>query len=341
MKTAFVSAIKDGDRVDSFFLVSKKDMGVSKAGKPYLAVKLMDKTGEMDARVWDNAESVAEAFVKGEVVMVKGSAVLYREKVQLNLSDIKSVAPGSYAMADFLPSSRFEPSKMIAELDAVIEAIADKHIKALLKSLFSDKSIREPFMLAPAAKGMHHPYIGGLIEHVLSLCRLASLVCSHYTGVNRDLVTAGLILHDIGKIRELSFDKSFEYTDEGRLIGHITIGVELVTERMKKLPDFPEDLGLHIKHIMLSHHNLLEFGSPKRPKTLEAIVVAYLDDLDAKVNAIESLIEQDGGDGNWTEYQRMFERYIYKRAYSSGEPQDSSNQAPKKKAENNFDLFKK
>ncbi|MBI5599383.1 MAG: HD domain-containing protein, partial [Deltaproteobacteria bacterium] len=193
----------------------------------------------------------------------------------------------------------------------------------LVAGIFSRPGVRDLFMIAPAAKAMHHPYLGGLLEHTLSLCVLGRFISTHYNGVNRDLLTAGLILHDIGKIYELSYSKSFDYTDEGRLLGHITMGIELVDSRIREMPGFPRDLAALIKHMLLSHHGYLEFGSPKRPKTLEAMLLYYLDDLDAKTNAIQSLIgvngaavgEKKGGAGRWTDYQRLLERYIYKGVY--------------------------
>ena len=201
---------------------------------------------------------------------------------------------------------------MMAELEAVLKSLEDVNIKALFKAIFADTDIKERFMLAPAAKAMHHPYLGGLLEHVLSMCGLADKVAAHYKGVvDRDLLIAGSILHDIGKIYELEYSRSFGYTDEGKLIGHITMGVELVDEKIKTIAGFPPELAMHVKHLMLSHHRLLEFGSPKRPKTIEAVVLCYLDDLDAKVNAISTLIAVDDG-SDWSPYQRMFERPIFK-----------------------------
>ncbi len=323
MKTIFVKDIKPGDPVETSFLVVRKDTGISRSGSPYLILKLKDRTGEVDARVWNDAEKLTTRFERDDVVMVKGQSVPYQGGIQLNIMDIKRLNAEEFSMVDYLPSARLRPEEMMRELDSIIDGIRDRHIKRLLKSLFADPHIRERFMTVPAARSFHHPYVGGLIEHVLSLCRLATLVASHYRGINPDLLVAGAILHDIGKIYELSSTGSFDYTDEGRLLGHIVMGVELVDSKIRELEDFPGELSMLLKHMILSHHGHLEFGSPKRPKTLEAMVLFYLDDMDAKVNAIEALMEKKEGRGNWSEYQRLFERYIYKGRYISEEvPQE-------------------
>ncbi|MBI5561160.1 MAG: HD domain-containing protein [Deltaproteobacteria bacterium] len=319
MKRQSVKEIKEGLKVDSTLLVARKETGVSKSGKSYLALKLMDSTGELEARVWDNAQSLAEGFTKDDVCSVKGVAISYQGKIQINITDIKRVAEGQFEARDYLPSSKKDPLEMMAELDSVVSDMRDVHLRGLLSAIFADRKARELFMLAPAAKTMHHPYLGGLLEHTLSMCKLGNLVSQHYGTVNRDLLMAGCILHDIGKIYELSYSKSFDYTDEGRLLGHITMGVGLVDSRIKETAGFPPNLAMLLKHMILSHHGHLEFGSPKRPKTIEALLLYYLDDLDAKVNSIESLKEKSEGAGNWTDYQRLFERYIYKGGYRTDE----------------------
>ena len=314
MKKVFVKDIKEKDHVAESFLVTKKDMGVSKSGKPYIILRLMDSTGELEARAWENADALKELFEVDTVCRVKGYAVSYQGACQINVTDIRSLPEGDYSIREYLPASKREPAEMMKELEAVLASIEDVNIKALFKAIFADPDVKERFMLAPAAKMMHHSYLGGLLEHVLSMCGLADKVAAHYKGVvDRDLLIAGAILHDIGKIYELEYMRSFGYTDEGKLIGHITMGVELVDEKIRGLAAFPPELAMHVKHLMLSHHRLLEFGSPKRPKTIEAVVLCYLDDLDAKVNAISTLIAVDDGQ-RWSPYQRMFERPIFKGA---------------------------
>ena len=313
MKKLFIKDIREKDPVTGHFLVTKKESGVSKSGKPYLVLKLMDSSGELEARVWEGAADLTKRFEKNDVADVRGFAVAYQNNIQINVTSIKAVPEGEYSLSDFLPSSGKDPEEQIARVDAIIASVADSDIKALLEAVFTDPEVRERFKTAPAAKSMHHPYLGGLIEHVLSICGLVEKISSHYgAGINRDLLYAGALLHDIGKIYELSYKRSFEYTDEGRLLGHITMGVELVDEKLRGLKAFPRELAVRLKHMLLSHHGLLEYGSPKRPKTMEAIILCFLDDMDAKVNAVQMLIDDDRNDDQWTPYQRMFERYIYK-----------------------------
>ncbi len=317
MKKVFIKDLKEKEKVRAEFIVTKKEVAVSKVGKPYLNLKLMDKSGECEGRAWDRAEDIAAQFSKDDVVLVSGHCVEYQGRIQINVSSVKTLQEDAYDISDFLPSAVRPFDEMMTELDAVVASVKDKDISALLVSIINDKEIREKYKKAPAAKGMHHPYLGGLLEHVLSLCKLGDFVCTHYDGVNKDLVTAGLILHDIGKIIELSFDRSIEYTDEGRLLGHITIGVELIESKIRELPDFPRELAVLLKHIILSHHGILEYGSPKRPKTVEAFIVSFLDDMDAKVNSVQAAIDDEAGIENWTPFQRLLSRYIYKGTTSS------------------------
>lgn len=313
MKKRFVKELREGEKVREVFLVAKKDLASTQQGKPYLNLKLRDRTGEIEARVWDNAEELSGRFSRDDFIRVTGTTVSYRDKLQVNVTGIKRLDDGELpasALGDFLPASVRDPEQMIEELDAIIRSIGNKDLRALLQAVFADEAVRERFMTAPAAKVMHHAYFGGLLEHVLSICGLARAVCSNYDDVNSDLVITGCILHDIGKIQELSYLRSFDYTDEGKLIGHISIGIELVDEKLKRLKDFPRDLKLHLKHIMLSHHGYYEFGSPKRPKTLEGVIVYYLDDLDSKVAAIRSLRQAGKDDERWV-YSRALERQIY------------------------------
>lgn len=329
-----IQDIREKDHISGNYLVSKKEVGVSKTGKTYLNLRLMDSTGEIEARVWDGAEETGRGFGKNDVVAVKGYAVAYQGGVQVNVSSAVALPDGAYSVRDFLPSSKADPADMLRDLDAIIAGVKDAYLSALLKAVFNDAEMRELFSTAPAAKSMHHPYLGGLLEHVLSICGLVDKVSAHYGGiVNKDLLIAGAIFHDIGKVYELSYRRSFEYTDEGRLLGHITIGIELIEKKIEGIKDFPRELAVVLKHILLSHHGTLEFGSPKRPKTMEAIILAYLDDLDAKVAAIRTLIEDNRDDGtNWTPYQRMFERYIFKGgSYASAQnPQEANGAADEK-----------
>ncbi len=321
LKKTFIKDIKERDSVTGPFLVVKKETGISKSGKAYLNLKLMDSTGEIEARVWDDAEELAKGFVKNDVVNIKGFAVAYQGGVQLNVSGVKALPEGSYSLRDFLPSSERDQASLESELDSILASMKDRHLKALIDSIFvADREIRGRFLMAPAAKAMHHSYLGGLAEHVFSICGLVDKVSSHYgAAVNRDLLLSGALLHDIGKVYELTYERSFDYSDEGRLLGHITMGVELIDRKLVSLPDFPRELAVLLKHMVLSHHGQLEFGSPKRPKTIESIILSYLDDLDAKVNTVRALLAGKTEGNNWTPYQRLFERYIYTGAVPTHE----------------------
>lgn len=333
MKKTYVKDIKERDNVSDVFLVTKKESGVSKSGKPYLVLKLMDSSGEIESRVWDDAERLDKNFQKNDIVGIKGYTVAYQGGLQINLSAISTAPEGEYSLRDFMPVSQRDPAGMIVELDGVIASIHDENLKALLKGIFEDPEVRSRFISSPAAKSMHHAYLSGLMEHVLSICSLAVKVADHYgSSINRDILLAGALLHDIGKIYELSYERSFEYTDEGRLLGHITIGIELIDRKIRDMKAFPRELAVLLKHMILSHHGHLEYGSPKRPKTIEAIVLYYLDDLDAKVSAVKSIIEKDADPTGWTPYQRIFERNIFKGTYNGeppvAPPADASKAAP-------------
>lgn len=311
-KNIYVKDIRAGDRVSDIFLVTEKNMAISQKGNPYLNLKLRDRTGEVDGRVWDSAAEMNNLFQAGDIIRIQSQAVSFRDVLQLSISKITVADDPAINPADYLPSSASDISEMFETLMGIISTVGNPHLKALLELIFSDEEIADSFQKAPAAKGFHHAYIGGLLEHTLSVTQLLALVADHYQDVNRDLVIAGGILHDIGKIHELSFKGSMNYTDEGRLIGHIVIAVELVDAKIAEIEDFPEQLGLELRHILLSHHGTLEFGSPKRPKTLEALIVNFIDDLDAKMNAFGEFISSSEGESSWTPYHRLLERFIYR-----------------------------
>jgi 3'-5' exoribonuclease len=213
---------------------------------------------------------------------------------------------------------------MFSSLTEIIETVKNPYLHRLLKDIFADPSLVRTFKHVPAAKGFHHAYIGGLLEHTLSVTRLLIKCADHYARIDRDLLLAGGILHDIGKTCELSYNSVIEYTDEGRLVGHIVLGVELLNRKLAEIGGFPEELALKLRHILLSHHGVLEFGSPKRPKILEALVVNFVDDLDAKVNAFQEFMDESGNESNWTPFHRLLERYIYKSPQQPNEvPQKS------------------
>ena len=312
-KNIYVKDIEAGNKVNDTFLVTEKNLAVSQKGSPYLNLRLRDKTGEVEGRVWENASALNKLFQKGDIIEIRSRATSYRNVTQLSISQIAKMDDSHINSADYSPASKSNIDSMFEDLMKFIEEIKTLPLQELLHAFFNDKEIVHAFKKAPAAKGLHHCYIGGLLEHTLSVTRLLDLAADHYQHINKDLLITGGILHDIGKIHELSFMNITDYTDRGRLIGHIVIGVELVDEKISSIENFPKELALELKHILLSHHGVLEYGSPKRPKTLEAVIVNMIDDLDAKVNAFQEFIDGTSDDeSHWTPYHRLFERFIYK-----------------------------
>jgi 3'-5' exoribonuclease len=312
-KNIYIRDIKSGDKVGDYFLVAEKNLAFSQKGAPYLNVRLKDKTGELEGKIWDNAREWDKTFKKGDIVRIEARSANYKNVIQLSIMELKKAADEDITLSDYLPTARRDGGVMLAELMIIVESVDNPHLKALLYAFFQDEEIAGLFKRAPAAKGFHHIYLGGLLEHTLSVARLLDLACSQYEGIDRDLLLTGGILHDIGKIYELSYGRTVDYTDEGRLVGHIVMGAEMVDKRIAALEDFPAHLALKLRHVMLSHHGDLEYGSPKRPKTVEALIVHFIDDLDAKVNAFQEFIAAAPDDeSDWTPYHRLLERFIYR-----------------------------
>jgi 3'-5' exoribonuclease len=312
VRKLLVRDIKDRDQLKEVFLVKEKITAMAKNGKPYLTIRLMDKSGEVDAKVWDNVEEVAARFEKNDFLEISAKASLYLGKMQLVISELRKMPEEDVELSDFLPETDRDIKVMETELAALVATISNSWLKGLLESFFKDPELMGLYRVAPAAKGMHHVYLGGLLEHSLAVASLVDAIVPLYDGLNRDLLIAGALLHDVGKVREMKFSRSFDYSDEGKLIGHITIGVEMIHERVCRIPGFPQELAMQLKHLILSHHGQYEFGSPKRPKTVEATILNYLDDLDSKINGIRTHIRKEGElQGNWTSYHRLYDRYFY------------------------------
>jgi len=311
-KSVYIKDIKPGEKVNESFLVTEKNLAFSQTGKPYLNVRLKDKTGEIDGKIWENAIEWDKAFTKGDVIKAQGGAVSFRSTVQLSITGVRKLDDSAVDLAEYLPAAKGDNDAMFADLMAFVEQIETPCLRALLQLFFHDGEVAKLFKKAPAAKGFHHVYIGGLLEHTLSVIRLLDQVTKHYQGINRDLVISGGILHDIGKIYEYTYDRMFDYSDEGRLIGHIVIGLEMLDARISAVEGFPEQLAMELRHLILSHHGTQEFGSPKRPKTLEALIVHFMDDLDAKVNAFQEFAKESDDDSHWTPFHKLLERFIYK-----------------------------
>jgi 3'-5' exoribonuclease len=292
MKDIYIADLanfNEGTLFDSFFLVLAKQQRTTKTNKPYLNLILGDKTGQLEGRVWDPGDPrIAKVFEKGDIVKARGSASRFDDRMQMKIDQLRMAQPNEIDKTDLLPSTTCDVAELWSKLVSVVASFTNPDLKRLLTTLFDEPEMAAAFREAPAAKGLHHAWLGGLLEHVISLLGLGDRVAAHYPLLDRDLLLTGIILHDIGKVRELAWESGFEYTIEGSLLGHIHIGSVLVERAMDKLPDFPPKLKTLVLHMILSHHGKLEFGSPKLPMIPEALALSFLDDLDAKMQAITS-----------------------------------------------------
>jgi 3'-5' exoribonuclease len=311
MKSLYAADIRENQLVDAMFLVASKNHGVTKGGSSYLTLKLLDRSGEIEGRVWDRADDLARGFDKNDFVRVRGQATLYQGRIQIRVQDVIRVEESKVASEDFLPKSANDPEVMLAELQTILRGIKNPHLLALAEACFADDELMRLLKQAPGAKTIHHPYLSGLLEHTLSLLKLILKVVENYRCVDVDLLLIGGFLHDIGKIYEFSFDRALDYTDAGQLLGHLVMEVELVTRKIETIPEFPADLALLVKHMLVSHHGAYEFGSPKLPQTLEAVILHSLDDLDGKIQAIQNMPEKEPG-SKWTAFHRAYGRSFYK-----------------------------
>ncbi len=320
MTRQYVADIKDRDSVKGVFLVKEKIMAMAKNGKPYMNLRFMDKSGEVDAKLWDNTDVLDKLFDKNDFVRVRGKASVYMNKMQVVVAEISRVPDEEVILADFLPESPRGIDEMRQELRDAVGALANFHLKGLMEAFLADEPLMDQYCKAPAAKGMHHVYLGGLLEHSLALVRLIRAIVPLYEGINEELLVVGALLHDVGKIQEMSYERAFDYTDAGKLLGHITIGVELVEDKIRQVDGFPRELALLLKHMLLSHHGQYEFGSPKRPKTVEATILNYLDDMDSKINGIRTHIAKEtASSSRWTAHHRLYDRYFFKANGLDGE----------------------
>jgi 3'-5' exoribonuclease len=312
-KKIFVNQIQEGRAIEEIFLVKDMNRAETRAGKPYLMLTLMDRSGEIGARLWENADAFLGACEPGSLVQVTGQAQAYRGTLQLKIDNVLPVAKENTDRELYLQASKRNIAEMAREITSRAKGVQDSFYRKLLLKFFSDTPFFMEFQQAPAAKSMHHAYLGGLLEHTLALAKLADMVAGFYPALDRDLLMTGTLLHDIGKTRELAFATfPFEYTVKGRLVGHLVLGAEMIQNTIKTIPGFPEDQATRLQHLILSHHGRYEFGSPALPMISEAFVLNFLDDLDAKLNFLNRLEEQAPGPGyQWTDFQRTLERFLY------------------------------
>jgi 3'-5' exoribonuclease len=314
MKSPYVNELKPSQLITTSFLVHSKEIRQKKTGELYLSLLLGDRTGELDAKMWDNVTEALDTFDRDDFVKVKGLTQIFHNRPQLTIHKVRRMDDSEIDFADYFPSSRRDPGEMWTELRATVAAIGNPHLKALVEALLDDEDVARRMRRAPAAKQIHHAYLGGLIEHVLSLCTLARMVAAHYPNIDYDLLLAGVVLHDIGKIYELNYERGFSYSDQGQLLGHITIALGMVADKLRGLPDFPPPLRSLVEHMILSHHGQLEFGSPKLPQFPEALLLHYLDDMDSKMECMRALIENDRQvEGCFTTWNTALERAALKK----------------------------
>jgi 3'-5' exoribonuclease len=288
-----LSSFEDGKVFDGFFLVLSRQQRTTQTNKPYLNLILCDKTGQVEGRVWDPSDHrIAKDVERGDVVKIRGTLSRYNDRLQVKVDQLRKAQSVEVEKSDLMPSTTYDVEALWSRLLGFVDSFTEPHLKLLLTTILNDPELSSAFREAPAAKQLHHAWLGGLLEHVVSLLTLADQVAPHYPLVHRDLLLTGVILHDIGKVRELSWDIGFDYTLEGVLLGHISMGASLAERTMDALPNFPLKLKTLVLHLILSHHGKLEYGSPKLPMTPEALALSFIDDLDAKMQAMASEFEK-------------------------------------------------
>ena len=312
MKSPYIGSLIPNEVVTAQFLVLSKEIRQKKTGEPYLSRHLADRTGEIEAKMWDNVAEIMHGFERDDFIKVKGFVQVYQHRSQFTVHRLRRLEEHEVDFADYFPCSERDPDEMFAELETTIASIGNVHLRALLNAVFGDSRLATLYKLAPAAKNIHHACRGGLIEHVLSLCKLCRLTAAHYK-VDIDLLLTGAMLHDLGKIDELAYSRSFGYSAEGQLLGHIVIGLRMLAGKFEQLPYFPSKLRILVEHMVISHHGELAFGSPKIPAFPEALLLHHLDNLDSKMEAMRVAVSRDRVDGEFTGWIAPLERIVLKK----------------------------
>jgi 3'-5' exoribonuclease len=314
MKSPYVSELQANQVVTATLVVQHKDIRQKKTGEPYLSMVLGDRTGEIDARMWDNAAEVMDTFDRDDFLKVRGLLQVHQGRLQLTVHRLARQPSEAVDQTDFFPASSRNPDEMMEELRGIIAGMQSVPLRRLLEAFLGDAKITQKLRLAPAAKNVHHAFLGGLLEHVLSMCAVAKLLGAHYRDIDMDLLLAGVVLHDIGKIHELTYDRTFGYSTEGQLLGHIVIGARMIDEKIREVPEFPERLKTLLTHMILSHHGELEYGSPKVPLFPEALLLHHIDNMDSKMECMRSFLEKDRlVNGCFTTYVSSLDRSVLKK----------------------------
>ncbi len=302
MKTPFVADLNSEQTITTFFLVHEKEIRSTREGKPYLRLELGDRSGTIEARMWDQFDVAAKDIGRDDFVKVNARVEIYRNKPQLSLQQLRLAKPEEVDLADFLAHTKEDVGKLYSQLLEYAGSIANPWLKKLTTSIISDPAIAAKYKRAPAAKVMHHAYLGGLLEHVIGLCGLAKQIAAHYPELDVDLLLTAAILHDVGKLDELCYERAIGYTVEGQLLGHIMMEFETVSKAMDAMEGFPANLKTVVQHLLISHHGQYEFGSPKLPMIREAMAFHYMDDLDSKLAAVRAALAVDTGEPEWSAY---------------------------------------
>ena len=309
----FISELKPNLEIASLFVASEKQLRTARNGTVYLDLKLLDKTGDISGKMWEKAVEASEGFQSGDIVYLRARTELYKDRMQLSISEIMPVPAGAYDPADFLPVCPFDRDELFQRLGKLLSGMTDCFARRLCEAILADPELMTRFKLAPAAKSMHHAYIGGLLEHTLSVITLVYRICNHYPDLDRDLLIAGAFLHDIGKISEFVYDTHIDYSDAGRLVGHMVLGTQIVEDKIRTIEGFPEETSLLIKHLILSHHGEAQFGAVRLPASKEAFALHMADDLDAKMNAINRILANSAADDStWTGFETIFGRHFFR-----------------------------
>lgn len=303
----FIKDYKDGDRVFDIYLCKHKTSAVTKNGKPYDSVILQDKTGTLDAKVWDPGNPGIGEFDTLDYIEVYGEITSFQGALQVNVKRIRKCQEGEYQPSDYLPVSKYDIEEMFAQLQGLIDEVENKYLKQLLQEFFvKDQAFVKAFKQSSAAKTVHHGFVGGLLQHTLSVTRMCDYYCKSYELLNRDLLLTAAICHDIGKTREISLFPENDYTDDGQFLGHIVMGVEMIGEKIHNIPGFPAILASELKHCILAHHGEYEFGSPKKPAIMEAVALNFADNTDAKLQTFTEILENTSETG-WFGFNRLFD----------------------------------
>lgn len=306
----YINELRDGEMISEVYLCKNKIVAKTKAGKSYYSMQLQDRTGIIDAKVWELNNGIAH-FEAMNYIRVEALVTSFNGALQLNVKRVRVADEGEFDPADYMPCSAKSIDGMYSELTDIIGSISDEHLGKLLKSFFTDdKVFAEKFKKHSAAKSIHHGFIGGLLEHTLSVAKICEFISERYPIINRDLLVTAAIFHDIGKVNELSSFPENDYTDEGQLVGHIVMGTMMVSERINSIEGFPVTLANELKHCILSHHGELEYGSPKKPAIIEALALAHADNMDAKLQTFTEIIEGNQDKTDWLGYNKMFESNV-------------------------------